>query len=114
MFEVSTILEDDSAEMVFGEANRLVNVSLSNTTTSLFVSTFVELIGEFVALMFGEVLREGASLSMEVEEEILVVSCGGRVIAEMGVDTTLVGGLADVNAAWLSTSPELICPEVKP
>ncbi|GJY37814.1 hypothetical protein Tco_0424178, partial [Tanacetum coccineum] len=90
MFEVSKILEDDSTELVSRGANGLVNVSLSNTATSLFVSTFVELISEFVASMFGEVLREGSSLSMEVvEEEASVVSDGSRFAAEMGVDTTL-------------------------
>ncbi|GKA37553.1 hypothetical protein Tco_0724118 [Tanacetum coccineum] len=61
MFEVSTILEDDSAELVFGRANGLVNVSLSNSVTSSFISTFVELSSEFVASMFGKVLGEGAS-----------------------------------------------------
>ncbi|GJT51695.1 hypothetical protein Tco_0977852 [Tanacetum coccineum] len=45
MFEVSIILEDDSAELMSRGANGLVNVSLSNTVTSSFVSTFVELIG---------------------------------------------------------------------
>ncbi|GJX39154.1 hypothetical protein Tco_0252457 [Tanacetum coccineum] len=91
MFEVSTILEDDSAELVSGGENRFVNVSLSNSTTSSFCSIFVELIGEFVASMFGEVLGEGASLSMEVEEEeeASVVYGRGRVAAEMGVDTAL-------------------------
>ncbi|GKE18306.1 hypothetical protein Tco_1425883 [Tanacetum coccineum] len=69
MFEVSTIYEDDSAELVFRGANGLVKVSLSNSTTSSFRSTFVELIREIVASMFGEVLGEGSSLSIEVEEE---------------------------------------------
>ncbi|GKD19751.1 hypothetical protein Tco_1208909 [Tanacetum coccineum] len=58
MFEVSTILEDDSAGLVSRGANGLVKVSLSNYETSSFGSTFVELIGEIVALMFGEVLEE--------------------------------------------------------
>ncbi|GKB10462.1 hypothetical protein Tco_0844385 [Tanacetum coccineum] len=93
MFEVSTILEDDSAELVSGGANEFVNVSLSNSATYLCVSTYVKFIGEFVASMFGEVLGEGASLSMEVEEEDApAVSGGSRVAGEMGVDTTL-GGL---------------------
>ncbi|GKG54711.1 hypothetical protein Tco_0560366, partial [Tanacetum coccineum] len=40
--------------------------------------------------MFGEELREGASLSIEVEEEkASAVSGGSRVAAEMGVDTGL-------------------------
>ncbi|GKA76439.1 hypothetical protein Tco_0782900 [Tanacetum coccineum] len=69
MFEVSTILEDESAELVSRGANRLVNVSLSNSRTSSFCSTFIELSGEFVASLFGEVLEEGACLSIEVEEE---------------------------------------------
>ncbi|GJV60168.1 hypothetical protein Tco_1466268 [Tanacetum coccineum] len=69
MFEVSKILEDDSVELVSRGANGFVNVSLLNTATSLFHSTFVEFIVEFVASMFDEVLGEGASLSMEVEEE---------------------------------------------
>ncbi|GKD23660.1 hypothetical protein Tco_1225363 [Tanacetum coccineum] len=85
MFEVSIILEDDSAELMSGGANRFVNVT-TNSATSSFCSTCVELIGEFVALMFGEVLREGASLSMKVEnEEALVESDVSRVAAEIGV-----------------------------
>nr|GEV56624.1 hypothetical protein [Tanacetum cinerariifolium] len=112
MFEVSIILEDDSVELVSGGANGFVNVSLSNSATSSFCLIFVKFIGEFVALMFGEVLGEGESLSIEVEEEeeeeeeALAVSGGGRVIAE-------IGGLADVEVAWLSTNPKLICLEVK-
>ncbi|GJR83082.1 hypothetical protein Tco_0153867 [Tanacetum coccineum] len=134
MFEVSTILEDDSADLVFGGANRLVKVSLSNSTTSLFRSTFVELIEEIVAFMFGEVLGEGASLSIEVEEEedTPTISGGGRVTAEMGFNAALgflkyssnigwnnksqsffIGGLVDVDIAWLSTSLQLMCQEVK-
>ncbi|GKC60303.1 hypothetical protein Tco_1087901 [Tanacetum coccineum] len=91
MFEMSTILEDDSAELVSGGADRLVNMSLSNTTTSSFVSTFVELIGEIDASMFGEVLGEGASLSMEVEEkkDAPTISDESRVAAEIGVDAAL-------------------------
>nr|GEX51483.1 hypothetical protein [Tanacetum cinerariifolium] len=90
MFEVSTFLEDDSAELVSGGANGLVNVSLSNSATSLFGSTFVKLIGEFVVSIFGEVLGTRASLSKEVvEEEVLDVSSGSRVSMEMGIDTTL-------------------------
>nr|GEV95161.1 reverse transcriptase domain-containing protein [Tanacetum cinerariifolium] len=68
MFEVSTILHEESAELVSRGANRFVVVS-----------------------MFGEVLVEGASLSMMVEEDTLVVSGGGRVTAEIVVDTTLRG-----------------------
>ncbi|GJR75235.1 hypothetical protein Tco_0087600 [Tanacetum coccineum] len=91
MFEVSTILKDDSAELVSGVENGLVNVSLSNTATSSFVSTFVELIGGDVVSLFGEVLGEGAYLSIEVEEEedVTAVSGGGRVAAEMGLDAAL-------------------------
>ncbi|GJR35722.1 hypothetical protein Tco_1211406 [Tanacetum coccineum] len=108
MFELSTILEDDSAELVSGGANGFVKVSLSNSTTSSFHSTFVELIGEFVASMFGEVLGEEVSLSIEVEEEeALAVSGGSRFAAK-------IGGLTDIDAAWFSTSPELMCPEVNP
>ncbi|GKE63350.1 hypothetical protein Tco_1513717, partial [Tanacetum coccineum] len=44
MFEASTILEDDSAELVSGGANGLVNLSQSNSATSSIVSTFIELI----------------------------------------------------------------------
>ncbi|GJS30562.1 hypothetical protein Tco_0491182 [Tanacetum coccineum] len=91
MFEVSTILEDDLAELVSGGANGFVNVSLSNFLTSSFCSTFVELIGEFVASMFDEVLGEGASLSMEVKEDALAVFVGSRIVVKMGVDTTLRG-----------------------
>ncbi|GJS68309.1 hypothetical protein Tco_0682874 [Tanacetum coccineum] len=114
MFEVSIILKEYSAELVYGGANGFVKVSLSNTaTSSLYVClTFVELIGEDVVSLFGEVLRGGASLSMEVEEDAPGVSDGSRVAAKMGVDTTFKGGLADVDAAWLSTSPELMCQEV--
>ncbi|GKC91782.1 hypothetical protein Tco_1152431 [Tanacetum coccineum] len=90
MYEVSTILDDDSVELVSRGANGLVNVSLSNITTSSFGSTFIELSGEFVALMFDEVLREGASLSIKVEkEEAPAVSSGGRVVAELGLDASL-------------------------
>ncbi|GKB83461.1 hypothetical protein Tco_0950356 [Tanacetum coccineum] len=71
MFEVSTILEDDSAELVSGGANGLVNVSLSDTTTSSFVSTSLE-------------------LSVEEEEDALAVSGRSRVAAKMRVDTALV------------------------
>ncbi|GJU66410.1 retrovirus-related pol polyprotein from transposon TNT 1-94 [Tanacetum coccineum] len=95
LFEVSPILDDDSTKLVFGGANGFVKVSLSNSATSLLLgcSTFVEVIGEGVVSLFGEVLGEGASLSIEVEEEeALAVSGGGRVAAEMGVDTTH-GGL---------------------
>ncbi|GJU77378.1 hypothetical protein Tco_1274448 [Tanacetum coccineum] len=89
MFEVFTILEDDSAELVSRGANGFVNVSLSNPATSSFRLTFIELIGEFVASMFGEVLRGGAFLSIEVDEDAPAVSGGGRVAAEIGEDTTL-------------------------
>ncbi|GKC13611.1 hypothetical protein Tco_1010393 [Tanacetum coccineum] len=43
----------------------------------------------FVASMFGEVLGEGACLSIELDEDALAVSSGCRVAAEMGVDTAL-------------------------
>ncbi|GJT83808.1 hypothetical protein Tco_1058150 [Tanacetum coccineum] len=91
MFEVLKILEDDSAELVSGGANGLVNVSLLNSATSSFGLTFVELIGEFVASLFGEVLGEEASLSIEVEEEedAPSVSGGGRVAAEIRLDASL-------------------------
>ncbi|GJY08017.1 hypothetical protein Tco_0375071 [Tanacetum coccineum] len=90
MFEVSTILEDNSAKLVSGGANGWVNVSLSNTVTSSFVSTFIELCGRDKVSLFGEVLGEGSSLSMEVEEEdASAVSGGGRVAAEIRVDTAL-------------------------
>ncbi|GKF75823.1 hypothetical protein Tco_0225267 [Tanacetum coccineum] len=88
MFEVSEILEDDSVGLVSGGANGFVNLSLSISVTSLFGLTFVELIGDFVVSLFGEVLIEGASLSMEVEEQdALAISGGSRVAAKMGVDT---------------------------
>nr|GFA13544.1 hypothetical protein [Tanacetum cinerariifolium] len=50
-----------------------------------------ELSGEFVASLFGEVLREGASLSIKVEEEedTPAIFGGVRVIAEMRLDATL-------------------------
>ncbi|GJV95278.1 hypothetical protein Tco_1546855 [Tanacetum coccineum] len=90
MFEVSTILDDDSAELVSRGANRLVNVLLSKIATSSYVSTFVEFSGEFVASMFGEVPGEGTSLSIEVEEEEApAVSGRGRVVAEIGLDAAL-------------------------
>ncbi|GJW08640.1 hypothetical protein Tco_1571063 [Tanacetum coccineum] len=99
MFKVSTILEDDSAELVFGGANGFVNVSLSNSATCAFHSTFEELIGEFVASMFGEVLGEGASLSIEVEEEeALAISGGSRFAVKMG-DSNLIEKLGAVMAA---------------
>ncbi|GKC85064.1 hypothetical protein Tco_1140781 [Tanacetum coccineum] len=91
MFEVLTILKDDSAELVSGGANGLAKVSLSNSATSSFGSTFVELIYGDEVSFFGEILGEGASLSIKVEEEdALAISDGSRVAAEMGVDTTLV------------------------
>ncbi|GJS30796.1 hypothetical protein Tco_0491416 [Tanacetum coccineum] len=91
MFEVSTIREDESVELVSEGENGLVNVSLSNITTSVFGLTFIELSGEFVVSMFGEVLREGASLSIEVEEEedVPTIFGGGRVAVEIGLDATL-------------------------
>nr|GEY09960.1 hypothetical protein [Tanacetum cinerariifolium] len=104
VLKVSTILDDDSAELVSRRANGLVNVSLSNIKTSSFVSTFIEFSGEFVALMFGEVLRVGASLSIEVKKEDASVYL---------VESFFVGRLADVDSAWLSTSPEIMCSEVK-
>nr|GFA72332.1 integrase, catalytic region, zinc finger, CCHC-type, peptidase aspartic, catalytic [Tanacetum cinerariifolium] len=99
MFKLSTILEDDSTELVSTGANGLVNVSLLNSITFSFSSTFVELSCEFVASIFGELLREGESLSMEVEkEEALVVSGGSRVATKMRVDTTLraIMGYGDI------------------
>ncbi|GJS83385.1 hypothetical protein Tco_0749926 [Tanacetum coccineum] len=89
MFEVSTILDDELAELVSGGANGFVNVSLSNSVTSSCGSKFIEFIGGDEVSFFGEVLGEGASLSMEVEKEALAVSGGSRVAAEMGIDTTL-------------------------
>ncbi|GJS18467.1 hypothetical protein Tco_0412939 [Tanacetum coccineum] len=80
MFEVSMILKDDSTELVSGGANGFVNVSLANSATSSCDSTFVEFIGKFFALMFGELLRKGASLSMEAEEAP-TISGGSRVAA---------------------------------
>nr|GEX30639.1 hypothetical protein [Tanacetum cinerariifolium] len=71
-------------------ANGFVNMSLSNSATSSCGSTFVKLIGEFVALMFGEVLGEGASLYIEEEEEYaLAVSDRSRGATKIRVDTTL-------------------------
>ncbi|GKG56863.1 hypothetical protein Tco_0582214, partial [Tanacetum coccineum] len=52
---------------------------------------FVELIGEFDVSMLSEVLGEGTSLLMEVDEDASAISDGSRVVAEMGVDTTLRG-----------------------
>nr|GEV77457.1 hypothetical protein [Tanacetum cinerariifolium] len=90
MFEVSIILEDNAADLVSGGSNRLVNVPLSNTKTSSLGSKFVDLIGYIVASMFIKVLREGASLSIEVEkEDVSAVSGGGRVAAKMGLDAAL-------------------------
>ncbi|GJS19993.1 hypothetical protein Tco_0448625 [Tanacetum coccineum] len=87
MFEVSTILE-----LVSGGAYKFVNVLLSNSATSSLCSslTFVELIDGDVVSLFGKVLGEGASLSIE-EEDAPVVSGESRVVAEIGVDTTLGG-----------------------
>ncbi|GKC89363.1 hypothetical protein Tco_1150012 [Tanacetum coccineum] len=90
MFEVSIIYEDDSAELVSRGANGLVNVSLSNSATSSFGSTFVELIGGDEVSFFGEVVVEGASLSIEVEEEdASAIFGGGRVSTEIGLDAAL-------------------------
>ncbi|GKD26102.1 hypothetical protein Tco_1232316 [Tanacetum coccineum] len=90
MFEVSIILDDDSAKQVSRGANGLVKVSLSNSATSSIGSTFVELIGEFVASLFGEVLGEGASLSIEVEEEDAPATFGeSKVATEMRLDEAL-------------------------
>ncbi|GJS96013.1 hypothetical protein Tco_0802981 [Tanacetum coccineum] len=44
---------------------------------------------EFIASMFGEVHGEGASLSIEVEEEALAISGGSRFAVKMGVDIAL-------------------------
>nr|GEW40345.1 retrovirus-related Pol polyprotein from transposon TNT 1-94 [Tanacetum cinerariifolium] len=56
-----------------------------------FLIKHLELSGDFVALLFGEVLGEGASLSIEVEEDedAPTVSNGSKVAAEMGLDATL-------------------------
>ncbi|GKA59082.1 hypothetical protein Tco_0758395 [Tanacetum coccineum] len=112
MFKASTIFDDDSVALVSGGANGFVKVSLSNSTfSSLFGSlTFVEGIKDVVVSLLGEVLGEGASLSMVVDEEAPAISGGGRVAMEMHVVTTL----RDVKAAWFCTSPELMCPEVNP
>ncbi|GJR99391.1 hypothetical protein Tco_0315900 [Tanacetum coccineum] len=94
MIEVSTILEVDSADLVSrGEVNGFINVSLSNSATSLLCgcSTFVELIRGEVVSLFGEILGEEASLLIEVEGDATAVSGGSRVAARMGVDTTLRG-----------------------
>ncbi|GKA60752.1 hypothetical protein Tco_0760159 [Tanacetum coccineum] len=53
-----------------------------------------------VVSLFDEILGERASLSMKVKE--------GDALAVTD------GGLADIEASWLSTSPELMCPEVYP
>ncbi|GJW71533.1 hypothetical protein Tco_0128450 [Tanacetum coccineum] len=64
-----------------------------SASSSLFgSSTFVELIRGDVESLFGEVLGEGSSRSMVVEEDALAVSGGGRVAMEIVIDTTL-GGL---------------------
>nr|GEY05153.1 hypothetical protein [Tanacetum cinerariifolium] len=91
MFEVSTILEDGSAKLVSGGLNGFVIVSLSNYITSSLCgsSTFVELIGGDEVSLFGEILGEGASLSMVVEEDAQGVFVRSRVAVELGVDTTL-------------------------
>ncbi|GJR50227.1 hypothetical protein Tco_1400748 [Tanacetum coccineum] len=91
MFEVSTILDGDSVEQVSRGANGLVKVSLSNSETSSIDKTFVELIGEFVASFLGEILGEGAFLSIEIEEAEYApaVSSGSRVVVEMRLDATL-------------------------
>ncbi|GJX28194.1 hypothetical protein Tco_0236273 [Tanacetum coccineum] len=77
MFEVSTILDDDSAELVSGGENGFVKVSLSNFASS---SSF--------------------------EEEALAVSAGGRVVAEMDVDTTLRGLNNFVDFAYMALLPK--------
>nr|GEW16636.1 hypothetical protein [Tanacetum cinerariifolium] len=91
MFEVLTILEDDSVDLVSGGANEFVNVSLSNSATSSCGSIFVELIDGDKVSLFGEVLREGASLSTEVKEkeDALAISGGSRVATKMGLYATL-------------------------
>ncbi|GKA52526.1 hypothetical protein Tco_0745841 [Tanacetum coccineum] len=53
-------------------------------------------------------------LQVEINEHVIVeeasaISFDGRVAAETVVHTTL----ADVEASWFGTSPELMCPEVK-
>ncbi|GJX18890.1 hypothetical protein Tco_0221567 [Tanacetum coccineum] len=53
-------------------------------------------IEDFISIgSFMEVL--GASLSMEVDEEASAISGGGRVVAEMGVDTALIGPYMPTN-----------------
>ncbi|GKA49115.1 hypothetical protein Tco_0742073 [Tanacetum coccineum] len=69
MFEVSTIREDDSVELVSEGENGLVNVSLSNITTSIFGSTFIELSREFVVSIFGEVLGDKSYFVYKVYEK---------------------------------------------
>ncbi|GJR62864.1 hypothetical protein Tco_1505026 [Tanacetum coccineum] len=103
MFKVSTIFDDDSAALVSGGANGFVKVSLSNSAfSSLFgSSTFVEGIRDVVVSLFGEVLGEGASLSMVVDEEALAISGGGRVATEMDEDTTLRGLRSGATAGTL-------------
>ncbi|GKF23964.1 hypothetical protein Tco_0076286, partial [Tanacetum coccineum] len=63
-----------------------------SASSSLFgSSTYVELIRRDVESLFGEVLGEGSSRSMVVKEDALAASGGGRVAAEIVVDTTLGG-----------------------
>ncbi|GKD07511.1 hypothetical protein Tco_1187196 [Tanacetum coccineum] len=101
MFEVSIILNDDSAELVTGGVNGFVKVSLSNFaySSSFGSSTFIERIREGIISLFGEVLGKGASLSMVVDEDAPAISGGSRVAVEIAIDTTHRGGLADVEAA---------------
>nr|GFD01930.1 hypothetical protein [Tanacetum cinerariifolium] len=79
-------------ELVAGGENRLVNVSLSNTTTSSFGLKFVQLIGVDEVSLFGEILRVGASLSMEVEEDALTVSDESKVAAEIRIRYAFLDG----------------------
>nr|GEV79414.1 retrovirus-related Pol polyprotein from transposon TNT 1-94 [Tanacetum cinerariifolium] len=90
---VFTILKVDLAELVSRGANGFVNVLLLNFATSSLCgsSTFVELIGEDVVSLFSEVLREGAFLSMKVEEDAPTIFDESRVVAKIGLDTVLEG-----------------------
>nr|GEW36169.1 hypothetical protein [Tanacetum cinerariifolium] len=89
----------DIHQLIIG-LNKLISFSLRNCalpnvlrlvswqpawSSSAKAMVLLELIGEFVALMFGEVLGEGASLSMEVEKDAPIVSDGSRVATEIGI-----------------------------
>ncbi|GJT81692.1 hypothetical protein Tco_1056034 [Tanacetum coccineum] len=85
MFEVSTILEDDSAELVFGGANGLVKVSLSNSAASSFGSTFVEMIesdpGALAYLRLS--LGHGTSIGITV---VVRICPGGTAMADVSLE----------------------------